>query len=240
MRRRWIGSLPKRGLTHRTKVPGPGVWCLWGHAVIALAWKGRDTSPGRDHEEVARARRRHRRHHGRQQAAAAAGPSRVDRSPSSTRTTSTTTSRATCSSRSAGTTATRWCGPGTRSSPTASTWCSARSTGSSRTSNVVLPRRRPRAAATTTWSSPPARRPRPDQTPGHARARVAAQHLRLLHPRGRRGARRGARRASTAAGWSCTSPRCRSSARWRRWSSPSWPRPGCVSAASATGSSWST
>ena len=72
--------------------------------------------------------------------------------------------------------------------------------------------------------------PRPDQTPGHARPGVAAQHLRLLHPRGRRGARRGARRLRPAAGSSCTSPRCRSSARWRRWSSPSSPRPGCVSA----------
>ena len=39
---------------------------------------------------------------------------------------------------------------------------------------------------TTTWSSPPARRPRPDQTPGHAGPGVAAQHLRLLHLRGRR------------------------------------------------------
>ena len=33
-----------------------------------------------------------------------------------------------------------------------------------------------------------------------------------------------------AAGSSCTSPRCRSSARSRRWSSPSSPRPGCASA----------
>ena len=35
--------------------------------------------------------------------------------------------------------------------------------------------------------------PRPDQTPGHAGPGVAAQHLRLLHARGRGGARRGAR-----------------------------------------------
>ena len=34
----------------------------------------------------------------------------------------------------------------------------------------------------------------------------------------------GAARRSTAAGWSCTSSTCRSSARSRRWSSPSWPR----------------
>ena len=122
---------------------------------------------------------------------------------------------------------------------TASTSCSARSTGSSRTSDVVLLDGRTRSP-TTTWSSPPGTTPRPDQTPGMLGRRVAAEHLRLLHARGRRGARRGAARASTTAGWSCTSPRCRSSARWRRWSSPSWPRPGCASAASATGSSWST
>ena len=82
--------------------------------------------------------------------------------------------------------------------------------------------------------------PRPDQTPGMLGRRVAAQHLRLLHPRGRRGAGRRHWRSSTAGGSSSTSPRCRSSARWRRWSSPSWPRRGCASAGSATGSSWST
>ena len=92
---------------------------------------------------------------------------------------------------------------------------SARSTGSTPDGERRAPRRTAGRWPTTTSSSPPAPRPRPDQTPGHARARVAAQHLRLLHPRGRRGACRGARRLRPAAGSSCTSPRCRSSARWR-------------------------
>ena len=95
--------------------------------------------------------------------------------------------------RSAATPASRWSGRGTRSSPTASTSCSARSTGSTPERERRTPRGRPSAAPTTTWSSPPARRPRPDQTPGMLGPGVAAQHLRLLHPRGRRGARRGAR-----------------------------------------------
>ena len=47
-------------------------------------------------------------------------------------------------------------------------------------------------------------------------------------------------RSSTTAGSSSTSPRCRSSARSPRWSSPSSPTPGCASAASATASSSST
>ena len=174
-------------------------------------------------------RRRHGRDDDRQQAAASARPATSGRSRSSTATTSTTTSRATCSCPSAATPASRWSGRGTRSSPTASTSSSARSTGSTPDENVVLLEDGRRLAydylviATGTT-------PRPDQTPGHARPGVAAQHLRLLHPRGRRGARRGARAASTAAGSSCTSPRCRSSARSRRWSSPSSPTPGCASA----------
>ena len=62
---------------------------------------------------------------------------------------------------------------------------------------------------------------RPDT--GHARPAVAQERLRLLHLRRRDGAR--ARRSATspAAVSSSTSPRCRSSARSRRWSSPSSP-----------------
>ena len=90
---------------------------------------------------------------------------RAGRSPSSTRTTSTTTSPATCSSRSVSTTATRSCAAGTTSSLTASTWCSARSTGSRPTPGTVrltdgrTLRYDYLVIATGTT-------PRPDQTPG--------------------------------------------------------------------------
>ena len=86
---------------------------------------------------------------------------------------------------------------------------------------------RPRASPTTTWSSPPARRPRPDQTPGHARPASGARSIfdfyTLDGATALAEALRGLRRA---AGWSCTSPTCRSSARSRRWSSPSSPTRG--------------
>ena len=51
---------------------------------------------------------------------------------------------------------------------------------------------RPDAAATTTWSSPPAPRRARTRRPGMLGPRVAAQHLRLLHPRRGRGAGGGA------------------------------------------------
>ena len=59
----------------------------------------------------------------------------------------------------------------------------------------------------------------------HARPAVADVHLRLLQPRRRDRAGQAPCASSTAAGSSCTSPTCRSSARSRRWSSPSSPRP---------------
>ena len=110
---------------------------------------------------------------------------------------------------------------------TGSSSCSARSTASTPTGT---PCSSPTGAALdydylviATGTSP-----RPDQTPGMLGAAVAAQHLRLLHLRRRRRAARRAAGLRPAAGWSCTSSTCRSSARSLRWSSPSSPRRTCA------------
>ena len=81
------------------------------------------------------------------------------------------------------------------------------------------------SSATTTWSSPPARRRGRTRLPACS-ARSGGQSIfdfYSLDGAHRPGQRRCA--SSTAAGSSCTSPTCRSSARSPRWSSPSWPRP---------------
>ena len=136
---------------------------------------------------------------------------------------------------SARTTASRSSGRGTPSWPTASTSSSARSTASS----PVERSGSSRAAGclpTTSSSSPPARRRGPTRRPGCSgpSGGAASSTSTPSRARGARGARSS---ASTAGAWSCTSPRCRSSARWPRWSSPSWPTPGCATAGCATGSS---
>ena len=79
-----------------------------------------------------------------------------------------------------------------------------------------------RTLATTSSSSPPARRrgptrPRGCSGPSGTAASASSTPTRVRWPCARRSP------ASRAAGWSCTSPRCRSSARWRRSSSRSSP-----------------
>ena len=100
--------------------------------------------------------------------------------------------------------------------------------------------RRPEPGLRLPGRSPPGTSPRPDQTPGMLGDEWRRSIFDFYTLRGRDRPWPRHWRTSTAAGSSCTSPTCRSSARWPRWSSPSWPRPGCASRDCATASSSST
>ena len=112
---------------------------------------------------------------------------------------------------------------GRPSSPTGWTSFSARSTGSTRTPTPSsLTDGRTLSYDYLVIASGVT--PRPDQTPGMLGSQWRRSIFDFYTLDGAQALAKALAGTSTAAASSCTSPTCRSSARSRRWSSPSWPR----------------